>query len=342
MQASTYFPKVRRMLLCLAPFNLIHFWPASTLLRGHLALAILSPPETDPQILERWRCVDEVHIWANISERRILVSNFSVTCNGLREFYTLDWFLHVWPLPENRLGRLHVLKYTTQLPCIRWLTSSRSSFQLMTGVTVDISSSRSVVTFVTVNNRLPYVFMPIILLQHGYCTFVTILLRPFTRLFINLTVCIRSLFPKPATTLGLVEQAFWRVPLFTEWVVASSFKVILAKPSILLPLGLLPLGTSGSRCFSLILLHERIWRRIRLCHFPRLLIIVAETTIVSSRTLPVEHPLPTIPLDFFVHAVSSQDSWPRRFSHNFPFLAPKFLFRISCSILLFTIVFNLW
>ena len=33
--------------------------------------------------------------WANHSERRILVSNFCVTCNDFREFYTLDWFLQV-------------------------------------------------------------------------------------------------------------------------------------------------------------------------------------------------------------------------------------------------------
>ena len=33
------------------------------------------------------------------SERRVLVSNFSVTCNSFREFHTLDWFLHVWALP---------------------------------------------------------------------------------------------------------------------------------------------------------------------------------------------------------------------------------------------------
>ena len=39
-----------------------HFWPASTLLRGHLALATLSPPETDPQILERWGYAHEVHL----------------------------------------------------------------------------------------------------------------------------------------------------------------------------------------------------------------------------------------------------------------------------------------
>ena len=60
MQAGTYFPKVRRMLLFHAPLILTLFWPASTLLRGHLALATLSPPETDPQIVERWGCADEV------------------------------------------------------------------------------------------------------------------------------------------------------------------------------------------------------------------------------------------------------------------------------------------
>ena len=40
----------------------IHLWSASTLLRGHLALATLSPPETDPQIWERLGCADEVHL----------------------------------------------------------------------------------------------------------------------------------------------------------------------------------------------------------------------------------------------------------------------------------------
>ena len=62
MQAGTYFPKVRRMLLFLARLILTHFWPASTLLRGHLALAALFPPETDPQIMERWGYADEVHL----------------------------------------------------------------------------------------------------------------------------------------------------------------------------------------------------------------------------------------------------------------------------------------
>ena len=45
------------------------------------------------------------------------------------------------------------------------------------------------------------------LLQHGHCTFVTIRFRPFATLFINLAMLTKSLFTKPTTTLGLVEQA---------------------------------------------------------------------------------------------------------------------------------------
>ena len=66
MQAGTYFPKVRRMLLCSSPLVLEQFWPASTLLRGHLALATLSPPETSPQILELWGYADEVHLGKSV------------------------------------------------------------------------------------------------------------------------------------------------------------------------------------------------------------------------------------------------------------------------------------
>ena len=57
------------MLLFHAPIILTHYWPASTLLRGHLALATLSPPETDPQILERWGCADEVHLGKSIQAK---------------------------------------------------------------------------------------------------------------------------------------------------------------------------------------------------------------------------------------------------------------------------------
>ena len=86
--------------------------------------------------------------------------------------------------------------------------------------------------------------------QHSHCTFVTILSRPFAWLFINLAMCIRALFSKSATTLGLVEQAFWRMPLFTEWIGASSFEVILARQSSHFPTLASASRTSGSRFFS--------------------------------------------------------------------------------------------
>ena len=61
-QAGTNSPKVRRMLLCFSPFISTHFWPASTLLHGHIALATLSPLVNDPQILEHWGNADEDHL----------------------------------------------------------------------------------------------------------------------------------------------------------------------------------------------------------------------------------------------------------------------------------------
>ena len=65
------------MLLFYAPMILTHFWPASTLLRGHLALATLSPLETDPQILERWGYADEDHLGK---------------CNRARDFGLEFWY----------------------------------------------------------------------------------------------------------------------------------------------------------------------------------------------------------------------------------------------------------
>ena len=47
------------MLFYVSPIILGYFWPASTLLHGHIALAIPSLLETDPQILEHWRYADE-------------------------------------------------------------------------------------------------------------------------------------------------------------------------------------------------------------------------------------------------------------------------------------------
>ena len=145
----------------------------------------------------------------------------------------------------------------------------------------------------------------------------------------------RALFTKSATTLGLVEQAFWRVPLSTEWIGASSFEVILAGPSRHSSTGTFASGTSGSQRISLILSRRRSRRRIRLCRFCTLFDIVTETATVSFRRLPRWFSTANNLQEFFAHAVLSPDSWPRFVSH-FPFQTTKFFIRKFCLILLFS------
>ena len=65
MQAGTYFLERRRMLFFGVPLILTLFWPASTLLRGHHALATLFLFVNDPQISEHWATLMKC-TWANI------------------------------------------------------------------------------------------------------------------------------------------------------------------------------------------------------------------------------------------------------------------------------------
>ena len=116
---------------------------------------------------------------------------------------------------------------------------------------------------------------------------------------------------------------------------------MLARPSRRSTTRTSPSGTSGSRWFSLILLHERIRRRIWWCNFSTLINIVAETTIVSFRALPVRLTSQQSPRILCTRCLAPWFLTTAFFS-KFPFLIPKFLFRISCSILLFTTAFNLW
>ena len=108
-----------------------------------------------------------------------------------------------------------------------------------------------------------------------------------------------------SSTLRCAYQHFYpnRQPLLVLWNKHSGgchfsqhelLQVLLRWPSRHSTTGAASPGTSGSRCFSLILLHERIRRRIRWCNFSTLFHIVAEIAIVSCRTLPVGFPLPTI------------------------------------------------
>ena len=46
----------------------IFFWPAFTLLHGHIALAIPSLLETDPQIFEHWGYADEDHLGKSLHD----------------------------------------------------------------------------------------------------------------------------------------------------------------------------------------------------------------------------------------------------------------------------------
>ena len=152
--------------------------------------------------------------------------------------------------------------------------------------------------------------------QHSHCTFVPTFFRPFAGLFINLAV---ALFPKSASIFGLVEQAFWRMPLFTEWSGASSFEAILARQSSHFPTRASASRTSGSRCIFHTLLRRRSRRRIRLCRFCTLIHIVSETTNVSFRALPVSFPLPTF-------------SWTSLFTLFYPLILDNgACFKISVS-----------
>ena len=339
MQGGTYFPETRRMLLFSALLIWTHFWPASTLLRGHLALATLSHPETDPQILDRWGCADEVHLGKKIRAKDF---GLEFECDVQQPSWIFTrWIGFCMSELFRKIDFGGIMSWKTQPSC-RAFDDRRPTGPCHNSWQVSrLTSGPSVVTFVMIDNRLPYAFHADLLLQHGYCTFVTMILRPFSRLFINLAMCIWALFPKAATTLGLVEQAFWRVPSFTKWVIASSSKVILAGPSRRSTTGTSASGTSGSRWFfrSFCCMKEfgdgfdgvifpRLsisWRKLQLSPFTHC--PLASHCQQSPRVLCTRCFVP-----WFLTTTS--------FS-KFPLLAPKFLFRFSCSILLFTIVFNL-
>ena len=77
MQAGTYFPETRRMLLFHAPLILTRFWPTSTLLHKNLTPTTLSLLVNDPQISERWDYAHEVHL---------------DKCNRARDFSLEFWY----------------------------------------------------------------------------------------------------------------------------------------------------------------------------------------------------------------------------------------------------------
>ena len=168
--------------------------------------------------------------------------------------------------------------------------------------------------------------------HHSFWTFCQAVLQPgdaHTSTFQQ--ICNHSRTCRTST----LEDAF-----FTEWIDASSFEVILARQSSHVPTWTSASRTSGSRCIFHTLLRRRSCGRIRLCRFCTLIFIVSETAIVSFHTLPVGFPLPTISKNSLYTLFCSLI-----LDHGVCLIisisGPKFLFRKSCSILLFTIVFNL-
>ena len=153
MQASTFFPKVRRMLLYCSPliFNtLLASFPAAS--RAPCSCHSVSSWERSSNFgalgLRRWGSPGQRIPCDGFWSRR-LAWRTTVFC----ELNTLDWFPYVWALPQNqwRLRRHHILKYATQLSC--------------SGLVENNGSHRSIVW--------------LLLFQHSHCTFVTILLKPF-------------------------------------------------------------------------------------------------------------------------------------------------------------------
>ena len=72
-----------------------HFWPASTLLHGHIALAIPSLPETDPQILKHWSYADEDTLGQIIPSDGFLSQMLASRTTGSCESNTSDWLQYV-------------------------------------------------------------------------------------------------------------------------------------------------------------------------------------------------------------------------------------------------------
>ena len=169
-------------------------------------------------------------------------------------------------------------------------------------------------------HRWQFLFLlQISLFQQSHSTFVIIRFRPFRRLFINLAMCEWALIIKSTTTLGLVEQAFWRVPFFTKWVIAISFKVILPRPSRHSTHWDFCLWDFGS---SMIFAHSAAWKNSEtdlMVNFSH-----AYSYRGGNCNCLLSHTAHWFPIannlqEFFVHAVLFSDSGPRRSSQNFQF-----------------------
>ena len=177
------------------------------------------------------------------------------------------------------------------------------------------------------------------LLQHGYCTLVSILFGPLSRLFINLTMCIRALFPKCATTLGLVEQAFWRVPFFHRM---NWCKFLWGNPCWAIEHSTTGTLSSGLRILDAFLSFccmNELGEGFGCVDFARILISCRKLQLFLLEHCPLashcqQSPRILCPRCFVIWFLI-------RAFYNFHFRHQN-SYRTSCSIHLFTIVLTLW
>ena len=171
----------------------------------------------------------------------IRAKDFSLECQ--RDVQRLSWILHVGSVSvcPRRLRRLHILDYATPI----------------------------VVHFMSRIQRVSRSIVWLMLLQHGHCTFVTIFclkkktfcladhqpddvhIKHFPR------ICNHSWSCKTSVLEG---ATFYRMS-YCKFLCGNPCRAIETFTT-----GTFSSGTSGSRRISLFLVHERIWRRIRLCH----------------------------------------------------------------------------
>ena len=147
-------------------------------------------------------------------------------------------------------------------------------------------------------------------------TALVIILFGLSRLFINLAMRIRALFSKSATSLGLVEQAFWRMPLLHRM---NWCNFLWGKPCRAIETVYRWGFYLWDFGFSMIFAHSAAWKN-------------SETDLMVNFSHAYSHrggncncllshiarwfPIANNLQEFFGHAVLSADSWPRRSSQN--------------------------
>ena len=305
MQGGTYFPETRRMLLFHPLVIWTHFWPASTLLRGYLALATLSLLVDDPQILEHWGYADDVHLdKCNLEKdfwRAIAFVNF--TC----------WMGFGMSVPFRRIDFGGVMPRKTQ-PTRRAPDNRRWE---------DLSQ-----LLITPLIRFPWRFC-----HYSFWTFSSAVHQPDG---VQMSTSPQTDNRFWSCSASALEDAIFHRMSYCKFLWGNPCKAIATLYHSDLPLGLRVLDGFRSLCCV-----KEFWDGFDGELFPRLYISWRKLQLSPFTHCPLVSHCQQSPRILCTRCFVP---WflTKAFFSKFPLQAPKFLFRISCSILLFTIAFNLW